>query len=138
MSDLQGSDALKRRLEALRQVFKPLGREWADEGVVVGRPMLPVRPASMKAGDGHAPGRLHDSLRRKTATQYKAVIAAHYTGYFIDAGVKPHALGRPGTIFAKRMHPGYKARPWRARMAHEALRRKPPLEALIKQWNDAA
>lgn len=138
MSNLQGSEELKARLKALRLVFKPLGKKWADDGVNIGRPMLPIRPASMKAGDGHAPGRLHNSLRRKSATQYKAVIAAHYTGYFIDHGVKPHPLGKPGTIFAKRMHPGYKARPWRARMAHEALRRNDPLDALIKQWNDAA
>jgi hypothetical protein len=132
---LQGSDDLKKRLKALKLAFKPIGKAWADEGVVIGRPMLPIRPSSMKAGDGHAPGRLHDSLRRKSATQTKAVIAAHYTGYFIDAGVKPHHVG---TIFSKKMHPGYKARPWRARMAHEALRRQPPLDQLVKQWNDAA
>ena len=141
-SSLQGSDALKRRMKAVRLAFKPVGRVWADTAVVIGRPELPTRPASMRAGDKHAPGRLHGSIRRKSATQYKATVGAHYTAYFVDHGVKPHSMnkrakGQDRTVFAKR-HPGYKARPFRAHMAHESLRRHPMAEQLIKEWNDAA
>jgi len=148
MSTLTGGDDLRRRLKAVRLAFKPIGRKWADTTVDLGRPELPVRPSSMRAGDGHAPGRLRDSIIRKTATQRKAVVAAHYTAYFIDAGVKPHSMAPrrpksapgPRTIFSRKaaMHPGYRARPFRARIAHESLRRHPMAETLIATWNEAA
>ena len=141
---LKGADALKRRVRAVRQVFKPIGREWADTAVELGVPKLPIRDARMHAGDKHQPGRLHGSIRRKTATVYKAVVAAHYTAYFVDAGVKPHSMTKrtPGvkqdrTAFAKK-HPGYKARPFRAYIAHESLRRHPVREAVINAWNESA
>ena len=104
--------------------------------------MVPVRPASMWAGDKHEPGRLRRSFKVKTATQRKAVIGGHYSAYFVDAGVKPHSMnkrakGQDRTVFAKK-HPGYRARPFRARMAHEALRRNPMAESLIAEWNRSA
>lgn len=142
MASMQGGDDLKRRLKAVRLSFKAIGRKWADTAVDLGAPKLPVRPSSMRAGDKHPPGRLHDSIRRKSATQYKAVVGAHYTAYFIDAGVKPHSMtkrasGQDRTVFAKK-HPGYKARPFRAYIAHESLRRHPMAETLIDEWNRSA
>jgi hypothetical protein len=71
------------------------------------------------------------------------VVGAHYTAYFIDAGVKPHSMAKRGgkgqdrTVFAKK-HPGYKARPFRAYIAHESLRRNPMAETLIEEWNRSA
>ena len=144
MANLQGGDDLKRRLKAVRLAFKPIGKRWADTAVDLGRPKLPTRPSSMRAGDGHAPGRLAASIKRKTATQRKAAVGAHYTAFFIDAGVKPHSMTKrtPGvkqdrTVFAKK-HPGYKARPFRAYIAHESLRRNPMAETLIEEWNRSA
>lgn len=142
MANLQGADDLKRRLKAVRLAFKPIGRRWADTAVDLGRPKLPTRPASMWAGDRHAPGRLAGSIKRKSATQRKAVVSAHYTAYFIDAGVKPHSMAKRGkgqdrTVFAKK-HPGYKARPFRSYIAHESLRRNPMAETLIEEWNRSA
>lgn len=142
MATLKGGDDLVRRLTAVRLAFKPIGKKWADTAVDLGRPMLPTRPASMWAGDKHAPGRLAGSIRRKTATQRKAVVGAHYTAYFIDAGVKPHSMQKRGpgqdrTVFAKK-HPGYKARPFRAYIANESLRRHPMAETLIDEWNRSA
>lgn len=142
MSSLKGGPELARRLKAVRLAFKPIGRKWADTAVDLGRPKLPVRPSSMRAGDGHEPGRLRGSIKRKTATQRKAVVGAHYTAYFIDAGVKPHSMkkrakGQDRTVFAKK-HPGYRARPFRVYIAHESLRRHPMAETLIDEWNKAA
>lgn len=142
MANLKGSPELQARLKAVRLCFKPIGRKWAETGVSLAPPMVPTRPASMWAGDKHQPGRLHSSFKVKTATQRKAVIGAHYTAYFIDAGVKPHSMqkrskGQDRTVFAKK-HPGYKARPFRARMAHEALRQNPMAETLIAEWNRVA
>lgn len=137
---LQGGPALRSRLKALRVAFKPIGRTWADGAVDVMRPQVP-----------HRTGRLRKSLRVKSATQRKAVVGGHFTAFFVDAGPKRHAIvskhagglifkGRSGrTIFAKRVsHPGYRGRPFRARAAHEALRRNPMAQGLIKQWNSAA
>jgi hypothetical protein len=141
MANLKGAPELEARLKRVRLMFKPLGRKWADTAVDLGIPKLPIRPSTMRAD--HPPGRLHASIRRKTATQRKAVVGAHYTAYFIDAGVKPHSLKKRGgagqdrTVFAKK-HPGYKARPFRAYIAHESLRRNPMVETLIDEWNKGA
>jgi len=147
MSSLQGADALRARLKALRQnVFKPAGKDWADETARIARSMVPNRDTRWSKG------RLHDSIKRKSATQRKAIVVAHYSAYFVDSGVKPHYLtprkstvarrakqGR--TIFARaarKMHPGYRARPFRAKAAHDALRRYPIKDKVIAAWNEAA
>jgi hypothetical protein len=142
VANLQGADQLKARLKAVHLAFKPLGRQWADTAVELARPRLPVRSASMRAGDGHSPGRLHGSIRRLTATQKVAKVGAHYTAYFIDAGVKPHSMtkraaGQDRTVFAAK-HPGYRARPFRVYIAHESLRRHPMAETIIAEWNRGA
>jgi hypothetical protein len=139
VSKLKGGNDLRNRLKALKLAFKPIGRQWGRNTVKAGRPMVPIQT-----------GRLRKSLRVTSASQKKARVGGHYTGYFIDAGVKPHTIkpkgsgslvfrGRHGTIFAKKVnHRGFRARPFRKRMAQEGLRQTPMAQTLIDQWNDAA
>ncbi len=143
---LQGADELRARLKAIRSgVFKPVGKDWADETAKIARSKVPNRNTRWSTG------RLHDSIRRKSATMKKAVVVAHYSAYFVDAGVKPHMMtprkatlarhARQGTIFARKsrkMHPGYRARPFRASSAREALRKHPVLDRVTAAWNEAA
>jgi hypothetical protein len=136
---LKGSRELRARLKALGQVFKPLGRDWADTTVRLMRPMVPVQT-----------GRLRRTIRRRNASAKRATVVAHYTAYFVDKGPRAHAI-RPKrarmlrfqaegrTVFAKAVHHrGYRGRPFRARAAREGLRRNPPAQALIEAWNEAA
>jgi hypothetical protein len=139
MTTLKGAPALKRRLKAIRESFKPIGRNWADDTARIARSKVPVRT-----------GRLRKSIRRKNASQRKATVAAHFTAFFIDPGTKAHDIkarkagtlvfqGRGGTIFAKKVHKrAYKGKPFRKEAATEALRRNPMAEELIRQWNQAA
>jgi hypothetical protein len=134
-----GGNDLRKRLNALKVAFKPIGRQWGRATVKSGRPMVPVQT-----------GRLRRSLRVTSASQKRARVGGHYTAYFIDAGVKPHVIkkkgpgtlvfkGRRGTVFAKKVnHRGFRARPFRKRMAQEGLRQTPMAQILIDQWNDAA
>jgi hypothetical protein len=136
---LKGSRELKARLRAVGKVFKPYGRDWADEAVRVMRPMVPMDT-----------GKTRRSIRRRNASAKRATVVGHYVSFFIDKGPKAHAI-RPKrarmlrfqaegrTVFAKAVHHrGYRGRPFRARGAHEALRRKPMSDALIAEWNAAA
>jgi hypothetical protein len=137
LGTLKGGSELRARLKAIGGVFKPLGRAWAKEAVSLGQPKVPVKT-----------GRLRRSIRVKSATDKKAVVGAHYTAYFIDAGARYPAFRRrgnaragiqavPNNIFRKRgfrMQP----RPFRAYIAHEALRRRPFGDAITRAWNDAA
>ena len=141
MSGIEGADDLMKRFKALRkEVFKPAVRLWADEAVKIARADVPNRNTRWSKG------KLHDSIRRKSATQYKGVVVGFYTGYFVDAGVRPHSLqrrksGAGRTIFAaaaRKQHPGYPARPWRGHATHEALRRHPVFDQVINAWNRAA
>ena len=136
---LRGGPEFKARLRAARLMFKTAGRDWADATARAARPMIPTRT-----------GETRRSVRRKNATQRKATVVARYVAYFIDAGPKPHTItakrGRMlrfeangNTVFARRVHHrGYRARPFRARAAHEGLRRAPLSKSLIDAWNGAA
>jgi len=136
---LKGSREFKARLKAAGQMFKPYGREWADEVVIVARPMVPV-----------VTGRLRQSIRRRNASARKATVVAHYSAIFVDAGTKAHRIeprnakalrftdgGAPR--FAKQVdHPRTRPQPFRQRAADAAMRRKPMAATLIKEWNGAA
>lgn len=137
---IQGGRELKARLRAISQSFKPIGRDWADDTAKLAKSRVPVRT-----------GRLRQSIRRRSATQKRATVVAHYTAFFVDKGPKAHTIrarkarflvfeGRGGhTIFApKVLHRGYRGRPFRERAALEALRRNPMAEEVIKAWNEAA
>ncbi len=138
MSSLQGAPELRARLRAIRQVFKPVGREWADRVVILARPQIPMRTGKTRA-----------SVRRTNATMQKARVGAFYPVNFIDHGTKAHDVapkkakvlrftvgGKP--MFAKRAHiPPKAARPFKKAVGQEALRETDILGRLIKLWNGA-
>jgi len=139
VSGVKGTKQLNARLRAIKQTFKPAGREWAEEAVEVMRSSVPSKT-----------GRLRRSFRVKSATQRRAQVGGHYTAFFIDKGTKAHAIrarkaprmifqAGGQTIFAKKVnHPATRAQPFRGRAAREALRRRPMAVSLIKLWNKAA
>lgn len=140
MSNLVGAPQLKARLKAVQLVPKPIGREWAVETVRLAKTAVPVRT-----------GNLRRSIHVGTTTERKATVVAHYSAIFVDRGTKAHDVTPRGggvlkweskqhdTVFAKKAHiPRKAARPFRARVAKEALRRKAPGPKVIKAWNDAA
>lgn len=137
---LKGGRELKERLRAIKAAYKPIGRRWGRATVDAGRPMVPVRK-----------GRLRRSMKILSASGRRTRVGAHYTAYFVDAGVKPHFIkaksgeflgpfrGRGGTIFARAVHHrGYRARPFRKRAAQEGLRKTPMAQIVIDEWNRAA
>lgn len=142
---LKGAPELRARLKALHKgVFKPAGKDWADEAVKIARARVPNRNTRWSKGT------LHDSIRRKSATQNKAIVVGKYTAYFVDHGVVPHSLQRRKTrpagklgrsvfaAMARKPHPGYRARPFRVASAREALAKFPIKDKVIAAWNDAA
>jgi len=139
---IKGTAEYKRRLKAVKAVFKPIARKWSEGTAPAYTAAVPVRPASMRAGDKHEPGRLKRSFSVRTRTRTRAVIDGHYTAYFINKGVQPHSMarrakGQDRTVFAKK-HPGYAARPFLKRLAWEELRKHPMSASLIDVWNEAA
>ena len=144
---LEGKRQLQARLKALNGVFKPAGKTWADETVRLIRNRVPNRNTR------YSTGKLHDSVRRKSATKTRAVVEARYTAYFVDAGTQGHGINsranrakRAGlrsqarSVFSarRRKGPGYPARPFRARSARDALKRYPMSAEVIQVWNRAA
>lgn len=138
---LHGAKELRARFKALRQVFKPLGRDWADRTVVLARSRVRVKTGKTKA-----------SIRRSNATLRKAQVVASHGARFLDKGTQRHAMqarrfnvmrfpnsrtGRP--VFAKRVnHPGARAYPFMRVSAREALDSSDKVRIVIEQWNRAA
>jgi hypothetical protein len=128
LGSLKGGPELRARIKAISTVFKPYARKWANSAVDIGKPLVPVKT-----------GRLQGSIRVKSVTQYKAVVSGHYTAYFIDAGAKHPSKSRKGrnTIFHPKSGFRMKPRPFRVRMATEALRRTPMRDEVVNAWNAA-
>lgn len=137
MGDLKGAAGLKARFKALQQVFKPIAREWSVETRDAMRPMVPVRT-----------GRLRRSIVVKRTALSRAVVGAHYTAYFVNAGTRRHVEVPKGrylifksggrTVFARKVdHPRTAAQPFAWRAAREGLRRAPMVEQAYKVWNGA-
>jgi hypothetical protein len=138
MATLKGGNELRARLRAIQTAFKPIGRQWADNGSSAGKGMVPVRTH-----------RLQNSIRRRNATLKRATIVAHYTAYFVDSGTKRHTIvpkkaarlvftDGSRTVFAKKVdHPATHPQPFRARMAIEGMRRTPQAQIMIDLWNSA-
>ena len=136
---LKGKRELNARLKAIKQTFKPIGRNWAEDDVKENRRRVPVRT-----------GRLQRSFRVRNATQRKAVVVGAYWANFIDAGTKAHderARRAPAmvfqshgkTIFARKVHKrAHAGNHFKRAAALEALRKNPMAVELIKQWNSAA
>lgn len=135
---LQGANRLRSRLRAMRQVFKPVGREWADTTARVAQGMVPVETGKTRA-----------SIRRRNASMRRATVVGRYPVNFIDAGTKPHdivarkakvlAFSDHGTtVFRRKVHKrAQPARPFKRRAAEEGLRRSDPMGQLLKLWNGA-
>jgi hypothetical protein len=136
---LRGSRELRRRLKAIRTVFKPVGRTWARETVRLASSRVRVETGKTKR-----------SIRVKNASQRKASVEARYGARFLEAGAQAHTLrakkfdamkfnvgGRP--VFAKRVkHPGSPKQPFLRPSAADALDDADMLQELLKLWNQAA
>lgn len=136
---LQGASALRSRLKAIRGVFKPIGRDWADETVRLARSRVTVRT-----------GKTLRSIRRRNASQKRAAVVATFGARFIEGGTKEHDItprkmtalkfnvgGR--TIFSKKVHKrATPAQPFLHRSARDALAEREMLADLIKLWNEAS
>lgn len=138
-STLKGAPELKARLRAIKQTFKPIGREWADTTVTLVKPQVPERT-----------GKGRRSVRRKNASMKRATVSALWYVGVLDKGAKAHTIeprkakalrfqssGR--TVFSKKVHkPATRGRGFAIRASRESLRRHPMAETLIKMWNSAA
>lgn len=138
-STLKGSPELKARLKAIKQTFKPVGRQWADTTVQLVKPQIPERSSKGRR-----------SVRRKNASMKRATVAAiHYVG-ILDKGAKAHTIeprkakslrfnDGNRTVFSRKVHkPATRGRGFAIRASRESMRRHPMAEELIRQWNDAA
>lgn len=136
---IHGSRELKARFKAIKQVFKPLARDWTDETVKLGRQRVRV-----------VTGKTRASIRRKNASSIKASVQAGGGARFLEVGTKEHAInakrvgamkfnsnGQP--VFAKKVkHPGARPQPFLRSSGADALRKMDPLKRLIDSWNRAA
>ncbi len=137
---LQGSAQFKARLKALRTAFKPYARAVGDTAV----PLMRSRAPHGKTGT------LRNSIRVKSATQRKMTISAVWYAGFIEKGTKEHnekprkfkAIkfeAGSGPVFTKKVHhPRTAAKPFAGPAMHEAIRKHPMSDELIKAWNAAA
>jgi hypothetical protein len=126
-------------LKAIRQTFKPVGKDWADDMVTISKPMVPTRTGKSRA-----------SIRRRNASQKRATVVGSYVLFFLDHGTKAHDekprkarvlrfQSGGNTIFARKVHKrATRGSGFRNRAAREALRRNPMAVELIRQWNSAA
>jgi hypothetical protein len=136
---LKGAPELRRRLKAIRTVFKPVGLEWTERTVRIARGKVPVKT-----------GRLRGSIRRRNASQRKASVVGHYSASFVDKGTQAHDVfakkaetlswsAGGTTFFRKRVHKERtRARPFKRESGQQALRETDILADLIKLWNEAA
>jgi hypothetical protein len=142
--DLQGARELRARLKAMRQIFKPIGREWADATATSAKRRI-------QAAGAVDTGKTVGSIRRRNASQRKATVVGHYPINFIDAGTRAHDIvpkkarmlrfeDRGGrTVFARKVHKrAQPARPFKAAAARDGLRDTNLRERLIELWNRAA
>lgn len=139
MAKLRGAEDLRKRLRALGQTFKPLGRQWGRETVKLARPQIPA-----------VTGKTRRSLRVRHANMRRATVYGSFVASIIDKGAQPHVIrakkssrlvfqagGR--TIFARSVHHrGVRGKRYAGRAGREALRRVDMAQQLIDQWNKAA
>lgn len=136
---LKGAPELRRRLRAIRTVFKPAGREWADETTRIAKRLVRVKT-----------GKTRSSIRRRNASQRLASVVGNYPVNFIDAGVKAHTIearkmkalkfaSGGATYFRRKVHkPRQGAHPFKRQAAQEGLEKVGILNDLIELWNRAA
>ena len=136
---LQGSRELKRRLKAIKTVFKPVGRNWAEDTQRLASSRVKVRTGKTKR-----------TIRVRNVTLKRAAVEAREGARFLEAGAQAHDIkarkfqamkfstgGLPQ--FAKKVrHPGAPKQPFLRNSGADALRKNPMAEELIKLWNQAA
>lgn len=136
---LRGAPELRRRLRAIKTVFKPVGRQWTDETTRLARSRVRV-----------VSGKTRNSIRRKNASMTKASVVATGGARFLEAGTKAHTItakkmtalkfnlaGQPR--FAKKVkHPATRAQPFLRRSGRDALEKLDILKDLVDLWNKAA
>jgi hypothetical protein len=154
VSALRGADQLRRRLQAVRGVFRTLAPDWQEATARAARPMIPVRT-----------GETRRSIRAGRVTGMKATVVGKYTINFIDAGSKAHSEPRQAgftksgrvsrrkvgsgkvlkfneggqTLFRRKVNkPRIAAHPFKREAAEKGLRSVSPLRRLIDLWNRAA
>lgn len=138
---LRGSRELRARLKAIRTVFKPAGKQWADATAEEAKRRL---VSSMNTGKTRA------SIRRRNSSQKKATVVGNYPINFIDAGSKAHDI-KPrnvsalkfsaggNTVFARKVHKrAIAAKPFKKASAEAGLRKVDIIGDLIDLWNRAA
>ena len=136
---LQGARELRRRMKAIRTVFKPVGKNWAEDTKRLASSRVKVRSGKTKA-----------TIRVRNASMRRAAVEAREGARFLEAGAKAHDIkarkfeamkfstgGLPK--FAKKVHhPGAPKQPFLRNSGADALRKNPMAEELIKLWNQAA
>jgi len=136
---LKGGPQLRARLRAIRQTFKPVGKNWAEDTVHLAQQRVQVRT-----------GKTRSSIRVKNASQRKAVVVSAFGARFLEAGTSAHDekprkrkamkfQTQRGTVFSKKVHhPATRKQPFLNPAAKEALDKNPMAAELIKLWNSAA
>ena len=137
---LKGSRELRRRMKAIKTVFKPVGRSWAEDTKRLATQRVKVTT-----------GKTRSSIRVRNASMKRATVEARHGGRFLEAGTQAHEIrakrvqampignagGQPQ--FAKKVkHPGMRKQPFMHNSARDALERNPMADELIKLWNQAA
>lgn len=140
---LKGSPQLRRRLKAIKTVFKPAGKDWAEATAVEAR----RRVQSSGAVDT---GKTLRSIRKRNASMKKATVTGNFPVNFIDAGVKAHDItpkkmsilkfeAGSSTVFARKVHKrAIPARPFKKESGAAGLKKVDILSDLIELWNQAA
>lgn len=136
---LRGSRELRARLKAIKTVFKPVGKSWAEQTAALAKTRVQVRTGKTKA-----------TIRVKNASLRKAAVEAKGGARFLEAGTKAHVIkprrfkamrwnaqGQP--MFAKKVsHTGMSKKPFLRRSGRDVLKRSDMLKELLKLWDDAA
>jgi hypothetical protein len=138
---LKGSPELRRRLKAIKTVFKPAGKDWTEKTTAA---------AKRRLASSVDTGATRSSIRKRNASMVKATVVGKYPVNFIDAGVKAHDIVPKRatvlrfdvsgtTVFARKVHKrAQPARPFKKASAEEGLRQVDILRDLIDLWNRAA
>ena len=131
LTGIKGTAEYKRRLKAVKNVFKPIAIKWGD-GTSTAYPGLVQSIGAVDNGD------LMRSFRVTKRRNNKVVVGGHYTAYFVNKGVVKKS--KPRTVFSSKAQKsgGYKARPFLKRGAWEELRKHPMVYTLVDEWNGAA
>lgn len=136
---LRGTPELRRRLRAIKTVFKPVGRQWADQTASIARSRVKI-----------VTGATRNSIRRKNASMTRASVQATGGARFLEAGVTPHEIkprrvnslkftANGQTIFSKKVrHPGSAKQPFLKQSGADALAKIDILRDLVDLWNRAA